>query len=141
LGPNHPDLASPLRLRAAIELDLKRDDTALADALRAEALGRDQLRLATRALAQDSALRYAATRPRGLDLALRLQAAAAAPSADQTRRVWDSLIRSRAVVFDEIASRTAALAADDPEVAPLRSELQRASSRLADLLVRASDRE
>jgi CHAT domain-containing protein/tetratricopeptide (TPR) repeat protein len=139
IGPAHPDLAGPLRLRAAIDIDLGRSDAALAAALRAEELGRDQLRLVARALAEAPALRYAATRPRGLDLAIGLAAAAAAPSADLDSMVWDSLIRSRALVLDEMARRRVPLAAGDLEAARLRDDLARASDRLARLLVRATD--
>ncbi|HYV85803.1 MAG TPA: CHAT domain-containing tetratricopeptide repeat protein [Patescibacteria group bacterium] len=139
LGPAHPDLAGPLRLRAAIDIDLGRGDAALAAALRAEELGRDQLWLAALALAEAPALRYAATRPRGLDLALRLAAGATTPSPDLDRMAWDSLIRSRALVLDAMARRRLLLASGDPEVERLRGDLARASSRLARLLVRAAE--
>jgi CHAT domain-containing protein len=139
LGEAHPDLARPLRLRAALDADLGRSDAALAAALRAEDLGRDQLRLTARALSEETALRYAATRPRGLDLALRLAASATGPAPDLDRTVWDGLIRSRALVLDEMARRRLLLANGDPETARLRGDLARAGARLARLLVRAAE--
>jgi CHAT domain-containing protein len=139
LGEKHPDLARPLRLRASLDADLGRSDAALAAALRAEDLGRDQLRLTARALSEETALRYAATRPRGLDLALRLAASATGPAPDLDRIVWDGLIRSRALVLDEMARRRLLLANGDPETARLRDDVARAGARLARLLVRAAE--
>jgi CHAT domain-containing protein len=152
LGPTHPDLASLQRSRAALLLDLARPAEALDAARRAEEIGREHLRLMARALPESQGLRYAATRPRGLDLALRIAAASssatsapemasAAPAAsvDPVRQAWDLLIRSRAVVLDEMARRRQSLSTGTPETQRLRDDLAHASARLARLLVRAAE--
>ena len=64
--------------------------------------GRDHLRFTVRYLPERQAMAYAAKRPRGLDLALSVTAAAVPNDAS---RVFDSVIRSRGVVLDELAAR------------------------------------
>jgi CHAT domain-containing protein/Tfp pilus assembly protein PilF len=160
LGPSHPDLASLQRSRAAVLLDLGRPAESLAAAALAEEIGREHLRLMARALPESQGLRYAATRPRGLDLALRIAATTAsgvtgagpggaAPRPESTgsepgaavpvRRSWDLLMRSRAIVLDELARRRQSLATGTPETQRLRDDLARAGARLARLLVRAAE--
>ena len=105
------------------------DPAAPQTAARAEATGRSHLRLMLRSLSERQALRYAAARPRGLNLLLSLAdttPAAVAPSVD-------GVIRSRALVLDEIAARHGAGRATDTAA---RSTLTSAQQRLANLLVR-----
>jgi len=80
-------------------------------------------------------VRYAAVRPPGLDLALTLVSNGL--DAFSRRRAMDALVRSRAAVLDEMATRhRAASGAADPEVARLAENLSRARERLASLVVR-----
>ena len=74
---------------------------ALEAALAAETTGRDHLRVMLRSLPERQGLNYAAARPRGQDLILSLSGSApeAIPAA------LDEVIRSRALVLDEIAAR------------------------------------
>ena len=137
LGPNHPDVAQSLvdlaRLRARSS-----PGWALDAALRAESIGRDHLLVTARTLAEREALRYAAVRATGLDVAMSI-AAEGAPDARATARVWDAVIRSRALVLDEIASRSAdALNDPDPGVAAAAEAFVAARGRLASLLVRGA---
>jgi CHAT domain-containing protein/Tfp pilus assembly protein PilF len=135
LGPAHPQVAEALAGLAALVAATGDSATALEDALRAEEIGRDHLRLTGRSLAEQLAVRYAAVRNRGLDLALSLAAEGMDDAA--MRAVLDSLVRSRAVVLDEIAARQRSVAgSEDPEIARLAQELANARAQLANLTVK-----
>ena len=105
--------------------------SALDAAVGAEATGRKHLQLMLRSLPEREALNYATARPKGLSLIVSL--IDAVPEA--TSAALDALIRSRALVLDEMAARRGAGAAttdaEDPAVAALTSARQ----RLANLIV------
>lgn len=129
LGEKHPSVAESLRRLAELDGDLGL-------ALEAERIARSHLRLTGRSLAEEQALRYAATRHRGLDLAVSLIASEA-----DARLVFDELVRSRAVVLDAIAARTRGLRANtDPEIEQLVARVSAARSHLANLSVRGPER-
>ncbi|HKQ59244.1 MAG TPA: CHAT domain-containing tetratricopeptide repeat protein [Candidatus Eisenbacteria bacterium] len=137
LGSNHPDVAKALALEAALFLDRSDRASALTSALRAEQIGREHLSLMAAALSEEQALRYAETRPGGLSLALSV---AGGPDVATARgSVLDAVIRTRALVLDEMASRHRALDTSDPETARLVEELSGTSQRLANLAVRGPD--
>jgi CHAT domain-containing protein len=111
-----------------------RPEEALDEALQAEDIIRNAIRITSRGLAERQALRYAASRTTGLDVAFTL--AAGGLPAPQRREIWDSLIRSRAQVFDEMASRHRKVGeTSDPDVARLAERLSAARVRLANLVV------
>ena len=130
LGSDHPDLARALNDLAALRLESGESGPALGLALRADEIGREHLRLTARTLSERQALRYASVRPAGLDLALSSLSLGA--DAEMTGRVWDALIRSRALVLDEMRLRHL----DAAHAVDLAAELTRASERVANLLVR-----
>lgn len=133
LGPSHPLVAATLQLLAGLHVRRDESDRALEAALRAEAIGRDHLRLTCRFLPERQALRYVSVRASGLDLALSL-------AKNNERVVWDALIRSRALVLDELAARHgAATVASDPETEKRRNALVLSRARLANLKVRGPD--
>ena len=139
LGPMHPDLARSLDNLALTIAAEGRMTEALADALRAERIGAEHLRVSVRTLSERQALAYEAIRASGLDLALTLvtdrQSTVAARS-----QVFDAVIRSRALVFDELAARhRSAYGGGDPEVASLTVQLFSARSQLATLTFRGAD--
>jgi CHAT domain-containing protein/Tfp pilus assembly protein PilF len=136
LGPDHPDVAVPLTHLARVLARSGERERALDAALRAEAIGREHLRLTSRGLAEREALRYASVRHAGLDAALAIVSEEPRATARDRRRAWDALIRARAVVLDEMASRRHAAQADDPEIAELAAALRAARERLARLTVR-----
>jgi hypothetical protein len=107
-------------------------DAALQTALEAEAIGRDHLRLMLRSLPERLALNYAAARPRGLNLIFSVSVAN--PEAVPT--ALDGLIRSRALVLDEIATRHSAGRGSGDQAEPSWVALNSAHQRLANLLVR-----
>jgi CHAT domain-containing protein/tetratricopeptide (TPR) repeat protein len=136
LGLDHPIVAPTLRGLASVLARLGESQAALDSALRVEALGRASLTLTSRSLPERQALRFAAKRPGGLDLVLTL---AAGPLRGTTAaaRAWDALIRSRALVLDEMASRHhAVVASSDSATMRLNDSLRIARERLAGLMVR-----
>jgi CHAT domain-containing protein/tetratricopeptide (TPR) repeat protein len=130
----HPLRAQCLREIAYLLLTVGERDAAFRTALAAEAVSREHLTTVARSFAERETLRYASVRASGLDLALSL--ASTPPRKSWTTSAWDALIRSRALVVDEIAARhRAAVTSDDAEVSMLLSELRTARDRLAFLVV------
>lgn len=137
-GDRHP-LRAEIAARLA-RLELGSDPlNAFEFALLAEDIGREHLRLLSRGASQVDALRYARSRTRGLDLAV--DAAIRIDEDAITTRLFDALIRSRAIVFDEMAERAlTARSSDDSELAAAREDLRAARVRLAQLLSDPSNR-
>jgi CHAT domain-containing protein len=138
LGPAHPDLARSLNDLALTEATLGRRSEALALALRAESIGAAHLRVSVRTLSERQALAYETIRASGLDLALTLAAGPANTSSARSE-VFDAVVRSRALVFDELAARhRSAYGSGDAEVTQLASQLSSARTRLATLVFRGA---
>jgi CHAT domain-containing protein/tetratricopeptide (TPR) repeat protein len=136
VGKDSLALGRTLALRADVDLSMGDRATALADASRAEAIGRSHLRRMSGILEERLALSYAAVRPTGLSVLLSLAAQSADPVT--VRVAWDDLIASRALVLDEMAARhRVSSSAVAPEIVALRSELARARSRHAALAARS----
>jgi CHAT domain-containing protein/tetratricopeptide (TPR) repeat protein len=132
-GPVHPVVAWNLVQFADALVQGGESARGLALALRAQEIGRNQLTLTARALPERQALRYAATRQTGLDLALSVAASGGLPSG----QVWDALIRSRALVMDEMSARHRAVSeAESTEIGPYYVAFAAARQRLANLVVR-----
>ena len=135
LGPEHPDVARDLAGLARLLARQGDAAGALDTALEAERIARAHAELTGRSLTERQALRYAAARTSSLDLILTLAARGLAP--DQRRRAFDGLIRSRALVLDEMATRHRMVSGSaDPAVARLAATLSAARARLANLAVR-----
>ena len=128
-NPLYAEVQSGLSVALA---QLGEGGSALDAAVSAEATGRKHLQLMLRSLPERQALNYAAARPKGLSLILSLLDSV--PKA--TSSALDELIRSRALVLDEIAARQGAgrgpTDGDDPAMAALTAVQQ----RLANLVVR-----
>jgi len=134
-GPDYPGIASTLTGLAAVLGEAGEDAEAFDVALRSEDLASEHLRVTTRGLAEREALSYASVQVSGLDMMLSL--AADDPGPARAGPALDSLIRSRAVVLDEMARRhRLASISDDPEVESAAAELEAARSWLAHLTVR-----
>jgi CHAT domain-containing protein/tetratricopeptide (TPR) repeat protein len=135
LGPSHPLVASSLARLAQVAARAGQGGTAIDFAHRAETIGRRHLRLIVRALPERQALRYAATRPAGLDLELEL--VGERPSDAWVRIAWDDLIRGRALVLDEMAARNRSVRArEDSTSRLLRTRLAAARAQEAALWVK-----
>ncbi|MFH1312889.1 MAG: CHAT domain-containing tetratricopeptide repeat protein [Candidatus Eisenbacteria bacterium] len=129
-GMNHPNLARTLYHYAVLLAGTGKQAEALEIALRAEEIGSEHHRLTSRRFAEQEGLRYAAVRVSGLDLALTIATEANDPNAIEP--VWDALIRSRALVLDEVAARHRTVT----DISRLAQDLVTASERLARLMVR-----
>jgi CHAT domain-containing protein/tetratricopeptide (TPR) repeat protein len=143
LGGDHPDVAAALDAVARLDAQARRDAAAIDLALRAEGIARRHFQATAPALSEPQALTYAEQRTRSQDLALRT--AVRTPSADPERieRLWDAVIRSRALVLDEMASRRRLVVeAHDPQLSRAFDEAASARARLAQLFLRgpSSDR-
>jgi len=135
LGPLNPNLARSLNDLALTLAALGRTPDALAMALHAEKIGAEDLRMSVRTLSERQALSYEGIRASGLDVALSLTAGASAPAARS--EVFDAVIRSRALVFDELAARhRSAYGSGNPEVTQLANQLSSARAQLATLVFR-----
>jgi CHAT domain-containing protein/tetratricopeptide (TPR) repeat protein len=136
LGPMHPDLARSLNSLALTVAALGRTPGALEAALRAESIGAEHVRLSARTLSERQALAYEGIRASGLDGALTLTADRKTTPAARSQ-VFDAVIHSRALVFDELAARhRSAYRSGDREVAQLADQLSSARTRLATLVFR-----
>ncbi|HZM71399.1 MAG TPA: CHAT domain-containing tetratricopeptide repeat protein [Candidatus Cryosericum sp.] len=139
-GPDHPLVGESLDGLGKVLAIQDGGRQALDVALRAEAIGRNHLRLTARSLSDREALRYAAVRPSGLDTALFLASKGLGPAG--RRRVWDALIRSRALVLDEMARRKRlASKSGDPDLGRLAVEVASSSRTLANLTTQGPDPE
>ena len=103
LGADNPLLVQPLYFLSETLRDGGRHREAFELALRAESIARAHLRLTARGAPERQALRYSAERLSSLDMVL--STAAQLADATTSSRSWDALIRSRAVVLEEMATR------------------------------------
>jgi CHAT domain-containing protein/Tfp pilus assembly protein PilF len=143
LGPNYGYFPLAARnLEGLAEVLYEEGDVAPAfeAALKCEGISRDHLRLTSRTLTERQALRYASVRASGLDIASTLAAQGSGQAPADGRRAFDALIRSRALVLDEMAARQHLVEGSrDPEIARLATALTSARQRLANLAVRGRD--
>lgn len=140
LSADHPDATSARALLARV-LFLRGDSRgALEAALEAEENAREHLRVTERSLSEREALAYAATRSAGLAIALTVAEEGLPDSL--LRRICDTVIRSRAVVLDEMAARHRLPALrSDSTAARLSAAVAAAAQRYANLAVRGPDDE
>jgi len=136
LGEGHPEVGFTLTQYAeALRVD-RAYGPALDEALRGEEVSREHLRLTCRTMPERAALAYAASRPAGGRLALSILGAIPHPDEERIARAWDSLIRSRTLVLDEMTSRMRTVSeAKDPQAKRLVENLIAARRRLANLIV------
>jgi len=133
LGRDHPDVALTLSSRADLEARTGGTAEAFATAARAEAIGREHLRLTVRTLPERQALAYASSLPSNIGLMLQLASTRPGDSR-MLAEAWDAVIRARGLVLDEVAARhRAASAGESSESAPLATALAVARQRLAAL--------
>ena len=140
LGVDHPSVADALNDLAVLRWRTGAAGGEVLDlALRAEGIAREQFRKTAGGLSEAEALRYEAIRATGLDAALTVLTAKNAP-AEAPASVLDQLVRSRALVLDEIARRHRSIVRDaDPETNALAASLEAARNRLVRLVVAGPD--
>ncbi len=135
IGRHHPLLAESLAWQARALRSLGNHDEAIALALEAEQIAREHLRATMRVLSESHALGYAEDRVHGLDIALSTLADRESGSRPET--VWQMLIRSRAVVLDEMTLRHQRLSeTETTETDSLLIRFRGARERLSNLALR-----
>jgi CHAT domain-containing protein/tetratricopeptide (TPR) repeat protein len=133
-GPDHPEVEDCTRKIAACLARTGLNAEAFENAFRAEEISRGHLRLTLTGLAERVGLQYAASRESGLDLAFSLLIDD--PASGSAERGFDALIRSRALVLDEMAERRRWVSVGaDSDVERLAEQLAGARNRLAFLTV------
>ena len=135
----HPLVGVALGMLARVDFVTGRRDSALANALRAEWIGREHFRTMAGALSEREALRYSATRGRGLDLALSLATDARGVSPAARRDAWETLVRSRGLVLDAMIERRALARLGDAETDRLARAVADSRGRRARAALAAED--
>ncbi|MFC2172432.1 tetratricopeptide repeat protein [Acidobacteriota bacterium] len=139
LGKDHPQVAKSLLYHSQALRKSGAIDQALASILRAEEIGREHFRLTIRYLPEKDALRYAKIRTCGLDMSLSLAIDNFNKAPSEISGIWDTLIHSRALVLEEMATRNLALwETDRPEISLLIQDYVSAQQRMANLSVRGT---
>jgi CHAT domain-containing protein/tetratricopeptide (TPR) repeat protein len=134
LGQTHP-LVAETGVGLAETLAATGDpDGAFAIASDAEAAAREHLRLTLRYLPERESLNFQRSRTRGLDLMVSL--AGGAP--ELAGPAFDAVIRSRALVLDEMMSRRRVDTLPSPAIAELEARVEAARRSLATLVVRGT---
>lgn len=134
-GPDHPEVAVSESRYAALLAKQGQGSEARKMASSAERIGREHLSLQLRTLPQTQALAYAASRPSGLGTLLTL---AAAPDDSRAAEIaFDALIRSRALVFDELAARRRSMSPSGVDSQALAA----ARERLSQVVLRGPGRD
>ncbi|MEM7582265.1 MAG: CHAT domain-containing tetratricopeptide repeat protein [Acidobacteriota bacterium] len=136
-GEEHPNTVAVRAELAATRWRRGDLEGALAAALIAEAAGLEHARLTFRTLPEHLASSFSAHRPAGLDTVLSV--ASASGRGEVVRQAWDAVIRSRALVLDEMSARRRVVRTE-PSLEPIQRELFAARQRLANLYVRSSTR-
>lgn len=137
LSEEHPLTAESLIALARIRR-ARGEVAAAADlAMHAEEIAREHLRATIRALTGSEALDYATHRYSALDLLVTIAIEA---GGDSVAKAWDAVVRSRALVFDEMAGRARAIReATSGRTADALEAYRRATERLARLLLSTTD--
>jgi CHAT domain-containing protein/tetratricopeptide (TPR) repeat protein len=139
-GEDSLPYAWALESKAGLDALSGRSGEALKGALQARSISRKRFEEAARGLSEREALRFEATALVPLDIPLSLLAGhAGGPAA--VGQVWDEVMRSRAMVLDEIASRhrDAPAAAHPPEMDARLQALARDRAALGRVTVRGPD--
>ena len=134
-GERHHSVGETLARLSGTLAALEKADDAASVALRAETIEREHLRLTLSSLPERQALTFATSRPKPLDVAL-----SALPAGGSPRETFDAVVRSRAVILDEMSARRQFLAAGaGTALGPLLEARIAAAQRLASLVVRGLD--
>ncbi len=141
-GPEHLKVAESLYRLGAMHWKMGEEEAALDRALEAEAMARRLLQHAARGLSHRETLLFESCRVSGLDVAASVLAdGSGGPShGGGVERVWDQMVRSRALVLGEMTGRRRRLlGAPSEEVRALAEGLDASIGRLARILVKGPD--
>jgi CHAT domain-containing protein len=137
LGSEHPDLALVQYKLALLLAQTGAIGLSGEMAIRADQITREHARLTASTLPEREALQYNSRNPPALHLVLTLVGDGMDTNPQLRRNALDALVRSRALVLDEMATRHRTVAwATDTEVSRLATEFARAREDLARRVVR-----
>ena len=136
-GHHHPRTAVVIANQARAAAFRGRRDAALGSALESERIAREHLRLTAAGLSEREALIFAHQQRESLDLALSLVAEPGVDDPILVAAAWDALIRSRALVLEEMTLRRALLVGS-PEASAALEAWGAAANKLSQLLVGGS---
>src|SRR5262249_32097388 len=115
-----------------VQARVHNDQDAFIRALHGDEISRNHARLTLGYLSERQALDYAASRPRGLDLALSLIS-----TPDEANRALNALVLGRSLTLDEIGSRRRLVVRQTNDaLAPLWTAFASARQRFANLVIR-----
>lgn len=139
-GPFHPDVAKQMQNRAGLMYSSGQYEQARDLALESEANGREHLASVLRSTTEREALMFASERFSSVDFQIFM---ALNHPEDRYRIVpaaWDSVIRARAMVLDEMTLRRRVRPVTmSTEEAQFERELELATERLAKLVIKGPD--
>lgn len=141
-GPGDPKVAAVALFLVGSAWDGGRYDLALGRSLQAARIATEHARELARGVSEREALRYVDTWRTALDHAISAIAEPGLPRVpeDATSRVWHEVVRSRALVLDEMAARhRSALDVSDGETTVLLGRLDDARTRLSSLTASGPD--
>jgi CHAT domain-containing protein/tetratricopeptide (TPR) repeat protein len=140
VGPDHPFMAELLHKLSACLFCAGNLEEALEQALHSEEIVRENLRLISSQLSEREALAYLSAKAfLSIDICLSLAAKYPLEVKGIISKVWDAMIRSRALVLDEMAARHHTVSEiADPKLEALAASLASARQKLANLTVRGS---
>jgi CHAT domain-containing protein/tetratricopeptide (TPR) repeat protein len=135
LGPEHPFTTVSLTIYGDVLAHQGKYGEALATALKAADIRRDNIVRTVRTIDERQGLRYAALHTTSMDTALTIASRADASTADRAR-TWDALIRSRALVLDEMSARHRSIRqSPDTEVAALERKVAADRGQITKLIL------
>lgn len=138
LGKTHPFTVVSLTNAADVLAHLGQHKQAIDVALEAARIRREHVMLTVRTVEERQALHYASLKMTSLDTALTLALSGTPPDRSAA---WDALIRTRALVLDEMSARHRAVrSSNDPEMNSLAAGLAAARAELARLAVQGKGR-
>lgn len=140
LGPSHPDSAELHVSRARLRAERGEFEGARHDAVVGEDVSRDHLVLTASTSSERAALNYAEHRVSAVDLLISMAVESGAQQSGTVAAAWDSVVRSRALVLDQLIQvRRAVREADDEELSRLAEDLHGRNAALSRLIVRGPD--
>ena len=136
LGADHPSTAESVDSLARLAASTGAPGKALTLALQAESVAREHFRATAAALPERQALLFSEQRTRSQDLALALAIKSDAPGPTELESLWDAVVRSRALVLDEMAWRQRiAVSGTDDALRTLLHQLADARATLSRLFL------
>jgi CHAT domain-containing protein/Tfp pilus assembly protein PilF len=133
-GSDYNSLGPVLATQAEAELNQGKMSIAFDHALESARVRRRNLLAVSRSTSERQALLYSENGGNGLDIALRIASAGLVP--ESRAKLWDAVIRDRALVLDEMAERQRSTReAADPQLTAASRTLKEAREELAKAVV------